>query len=143
VVTEKNPTVAGASPPARGLLRVFLVEDVPAVRNLIFESLAEIAGLEVAGFAETEENALSWLSSHVCDVLILDLELRRGNGLGLLKALAALNPPPQPVKIVYSNHVSANIRRLATQFGAGHFIDKTLEGHKLRPLLEHLAAHAA
>lgn len=141
---DKNPASAGIPPRTAQQLRVFLVEDVPAVRNLICESLGEIGGLEVAGFAETEESALSWLGSHACDVLILDLELRRGNGLGLLKALAALDPPPRSsVKIVYSNHVSANIRRLAAQLGAAHFIDKTLEGHKLRPLLEQLSAATA
>jgi DNA-binding NarL/FixJ family response regulator len=139
---DKNLASAGPRPPKHPL-RVFLVEDVAAVRNLIIESLTENTGLEVAGFAETEESALSWLCSHPCDVLILDLELRRGNGLGLLKALADLDFPPETVKIVYSNHVSANIRRLAAQFGAAYFIDKTLEGHTLGLVLEHLSAPAA
>jgi hypothetical protein len=44
-----------------------------------------------------------------------------------------------PVKIVYSNHVSANIRRLAAQFGAAYFFDKTLDTPKLRGLLEDLS----
>jgi DNA-binding NarL/FixJ family response regulator len=139
---DRNLKSAGPRPP-KCPLRVFLVEDVAAVRNLIIESLAENTGLAVAGFAETEESALSWLRSHPCDVLILDLELRRGNGLGLLKTLADLDSSPETVKIVYSNHVSANIRRLATQFGAAYFIDKTLEGHKLGLVLEHLSAPAA
>ena len=135
-------SVDGFRAPARPL-RVFLVEDVAAVRERIIESLNENAALEVAGFAETEEGALSWLGRNACDVLILDLELRRGNGLGLLKSMASLDSPPQPVTIVYSNHVSANIRRLAAQFGAAYFIDKTLDGHKLRPLLEQLSAAPA
>jgi hypothetical protein len=45
----------------------------------------------------------------------------------------------RPVKIVYSNHVSANIRRLASQFGAAYFFDKTLDTPKLRVLLEDLS----
>jgi DNA-binding NarL/FixJ family response regulator len=124
-------------------MRVFLVEDFPAVRNLIIENLAEINGLEVAGFAESEEYALSWLSNHPCDVLILDLELRQGNGLGVLKALAPLESARKMVKIVYSNHASASIRRLAEQLGAAYFFDKTLDTPKLRLLLENLSISAA
>ena len=133
------------SPPAAPL-RVFVVEDFAPVRDLIIESLDEIVGLELAGVAESEKGALDWLGSHRCDVLILDLELRQGNGLGVLKALAADEPEPpaaKPVKIVYSNHVGANIRRLAAQFGASYFFDKTLDTPKLRVLLEHLSVPAA
>src|SRR5258706_10781868 len=119
-------------------LRVFLVEDLPTVRNRVIESLEEIEGLEVAGFAEGEESALSWLRSQPCDVVILDLELRQGNGLGVLKGLA--DNEPGPVKIVYSNHAGTNVRRAAAQLGASFFFDKTLDTRKLRPLLEKLSA---
>ena len=122
------------------MLRVFLVEDLPAVRDIVIEGISEISGVEVVGFAETEEAALSWLSSHDCDVLILDLELRHGNGLGVLKTLATLPARPGIVKIIYSNHVSANIRRLAAQLGAAHFFDKTLDTPKLHRFLAELAA---
>jgi DNA-binding NarL/FixJ family response regulator len=120
-----------------GPLRVFLVEDFPPVRDLIVENLQEISGLELAGVAEGEHDALSWLNSHACDVLILDLELRQGNGLGVLKALQSASGL---VKIVYSNHVSSNIRSLAERFGASYFFDKTLDTPKLRELLRKLSA---
>jgi DNA-binding NarL/FixJ family response regulator len=123
-------------------LRVFLVEDLPVVRNRVIESLQEIKGVVVSGFAESEDSAVSWLGSHACDVLILDLQLRQGNGLGVLKALADRDPSSRLLKIVYSNHVSATIRKLASQFGAAYFFDKTLDTPKLRLLLEDLSAAA-
>lgn len=112
------------------------------VRNRVIESLQEIDGVEVAGFAEGEESALSWLHSHACDVLIVDLQLRQGNGLAILQSLASDDAGRKPLKIVYSNHVGANMRRLAAQFGATHFFDKTLDTPKLRLLLEHLSGAA-
>ena len=121
-------------------LRVFLVEDLPVVRNRVIESLQEIEGVEVAGYAEGEDSALSWLKSHACDVLIVDLQLSQGNGLGVLQHMNGHGGGSRrPVKIVYSNHVSANIRRLASQFGAAYFFDKTLDTPKLRGLLEDLS----
>ena len=124
-------------PLRKRLLRVFLVEDLPLVRNRIIESLDEIDGLEFAGFATGEDSALSWLRGNHCDVLILDLELSQGNGIGVLKALAA-DSGPGPIKIVYSNHASSTVRRLALHFGASYVLDKTLDNSKLRPLLEEL-----
>jgi DNA-binding NarL/FixJ family response regulator len=141
-VNEKTMSLSAASQPAFPL-RVFVVEDFAPVRDLIIENLDEVAGLEFAGFAESEESALDWLSSHRCDVLILDLELRQGNGLGVLKALAAFESATKPVKIVYSNHAGTNIRSLAEQFGASYFFDKTLDTPKLRVLLENLSVPAA
>jgi DNA-binding NarL/FixJ family response regulator len=127
--------------PSRRPLRVFLVEDLPVVRNRVIESLQEIEGVEVAGYAEGEDSALSWLQSHACDVLIVDLQLSQGNGLGVLQHMNGHGGSGSrlPVKIVYSNHVSANIRRLAAQFGAAYFFDKTLDTPKLRGLLEDLS----
>lgn len=119
---------------------MFLVEDLPAVRELIIENLAEIAGLELTGFADTEDGALEWLRAHDCDVVILDLELKSGNGIGVLRALSGAGA--RPVKIVYSNHISANIRGLARKFGAAYFFDKTLDAPDLRRLLERFAAQA-
>jgi two-component system, OmpR family, response regulator len=124
-------------------LRVFLVEDLPMVRNRVVESLEEIDGLELAGFAESEDGALSWLHSQPCDVVILDLELRQGNGLGVLKDLAQHAPRPGLVKIVYSNHAGTSVRKAAAQLGASFFFDKTLDTPKLRPLLEKLSAARA
>ncbi len=125
--------------PRPRLLRVFLVEDLAVVRDRVIESLGEIDGLEVAGFADGEDSALSWLHSNHCDVLILDLELGQGNGIGVLKALSAADWGPAPIRIVYSNHASAVIRRVAVHFGASYVLDKTLDSPKLRPLLEELA----
>jgi len=124
-------------------MRVFLVEDLPAVRTLVIENLEDIQGLELAGFAETEDAALSWLHSHDCEVLILDLELKQGNGIGVLKQLAATGSRPGLVKIIYSNHIGPNIRRLAAKFGAAYFFDKSLDTPQLRLLLEGLSAGRA
>jgi two-component system OmpR family response regulator len=124
-------------------MRVFLVEDLPAVRTLVIENLEDIEGLELAGYAETEDAALSWLHKHDCEVLILDLELKQGNGIGVLKQLAASGSRPGLVKIIYSNHIGPNIRRLAAKFGAAYFFDKSLDTPQLRLLLEGLSAGRA
>ena len=134
---ERSPRFQGRAP-----LRVFVVEDLVAVRDMLIEGVDEIVGMHVAGFADTEAQAVAWLRENDCDVLILDLELREGNGLGVLKALAAEQLHPKLVKIVYSNHVTPSIRRLATQLDAGFFFDKTLNSSQLFKLLQDLSSGA-
>jgi DNA-binding NarL/FixJ family response regulator len=138
--TDKIPNPASASQAQKRRPRVFVVDDALVVRNLVIECIEEVGGLEVAGFAGSEASALSWLRSHACDVLILDLELRQGTGLGLLKTLASLEPAPKLMTIVFSNHADETSRRIAMQLGAAYFFDKTSDADKLRPLLQDISA---
>lgn len=121
-------------------LRIFLVEDSEDVRELIVESLTEIAGVKLAGYSETEVDALRHLQQHSYDVLILDIQLGQGNGMSLLQSLARSNTRRQSeVKVVFSNHVSPTYRRVGQQCGVQHFFDKSSELPLLCDLLEKLA----
>ena len=121
-------------------LRIFLVEDSEDVRELIVESLAEIVGVRLVGYAETEMEALRHLQQNSYDVLILDIQLKQGNGMSLLQALARSNTRRQSeVKVVFSNHVSPTYRRVGAQCGVQHFFDKSSELPLLCDLLRDLA----
>jgi DNA-binding NarL/FixJ family response regulator len=121
-------------------LRIFLVEDSEDVRDLIVESLTEISGVRLVGYSETEMEALRHLQQNSYDVLILDIQLKQGNGMSLLQSLARSNTRRQSeVKVVFSNHVSPTYRRVGLQCGVQHFFDKSSELPLLCDLLEKLA----
>ncbi|MFL9877862.1 response regulator [Herbaspirillum rhizosphaerae] len=121
-------------------LKVFLVEDSADVRDLIMESLAEIPGVELAGYAETEQEAAAHLENETYDVLILDIQLKQGNGMNLLQSLARSGKKSHDeLKIIFSNHVSATYRRVGLQCGVQFFFDKSSEFTKLRSLIERLS----
>ena len=116
-------------------LQVMLVEDSHIISDLISESLARIPRLSLLGIAETENEALSMLHAQPCDVLILDIQLRQGNGINLLRVLADDPAYVKTVKIVLSNHVSGTYRRICEQYGVQFFVDKTSEFPQLQHLL--------
>lgn len=124
-------------------LRVFLVEDSPDIRNLMIETLNEIPGIVLAGFSEGEDEALRKIDSGGYDVLILDIELKQGNGMSLLRSLAESTKPLNSLKIIFSNNVSNTFRRVAEQYGVRFFFDKSSELTKLRDLLMALGAGLA
>ena len=77
-------------------LRVVIVEDSPIIRARLAESLSEIPNLEITGQAESESDALALLGGGDWDAVVLDLQLKQGTGLGVLKALF-LATGPEPI----------------------------------------------
>jgi DNA-binding NarL/FixJ family response regulator len=127
----------GHRPDASPALRVVIVEDSPMIRARLTESLAEISGLEVVGAAETEPDALALLRGTAWDAAVLDLQLRRGTGLGVLKALG--ERPPNTTIIVFTNFAFPQYRQRSLELGADYFFDKIHEFHRVREVLRDLA----
>src|SRR5437764_437802 len=67
--------------------RVVIVEDSPIIRARLAETLSEIPNLEVIGHAQSESDALALLDSGDWDAVVLDLQLKQGTRLGVLKKL--------------------------------------------------------
>jgi len=108
-------------------VKTFIVEDSSVVRENLIAALEENAPVEVVGCAEDESGALHWLlgREHDCDLVIVDIFLRRGTGLGVLKGLAALDPHTK--RVVLSNHATPDIRVKCRELGADEVFDKSNE----------------
>ena len=52
-------------------LRVFLVEDSPVIRERLTETISSIEHVEVAGFAETEADAIAGLRAASSDAVVI------------------------------------------------------------------------
>lgn len=124
-------------------LRVFLVEDSEEIRELMMENMAMIHGLTVAGMAESEDEALSKLRAHPFDILIVDIQLKKGNGINLLRNISEDKRFAESLKIICSNNASEVFRRVGRQYGVNHFYDKTSEFPQLFELLQRTASGQA
>ena len=120
-------------------LHVFLVEDSPIIRERLTESLSTPGRIEVVGHADTEHGAVAALKSTEWDVLVLDLQLKQGTGLGVLKALAGAKPEGAKV-IVLTNYAIPQFRDRSVALGADFFFDKSREYYRVKSVLEDLAA---
>lgn len=108
-------------------MRTFLVEDNPAIRQNLMVTLEELVPVQTMGVAETEEEGTRWLARNDVpwDLAIVDLFLREGSGLGVVKACRFRHPDQKIV--VLSNHATAEIRWRCAQLGADAVFDKTTE----------------
>jgi DNA-binding NarL/FixJ family response regulator len=76
-------------------IRVFIVDDHPLVREWLGNLLRLEEDIEVVGEADEPESAMAAISNMaampeaVPDVVVVDLSLKRGSGLDLIKAICA------------------------------------------------------
>lgn len=108
-------------------LFTFLVEDNRTIRDNLIPALEDLAAARVVGFAETEKDALAWLGAHVDDwqLLIVDLFLKEGSGLGVLRNCVKRTPTQRAV--VLSNYINPDLRARCTALGADAVFDKSKE----------------
>jgi DNA-binding NarL/FixJ family response regulator len=67
-------------------LKTYLVEDSRIIRDNLIATLEELLPVTVVGSAEDESTAVQWLEhpEHEADLVIVDIFLKRGSGLGVL-----------------------------------------------------------
>ncbi|CAH0445894.1 response regulator [Ralstonia syzygii] len=117
-------------------LRVLLIEDSPVLRGMVLEYLK--AFVAVVEWADTEDLALRLLAQGHYDVVIVDLQLRQGNGFKVLQTLRDQASPS--VRIVYTNHAQVpTYRQRCLEAGANYFFDKSLELDKVFEVIEERA----
>ncbi|MEO8278872.1 MAG: response regulator [Ideonella sp.] len=108
-------------------LKTYIVEDSPVIRENLVATLEELAPVEVVGTAEDESTAILWLMNHPeqCDLVIVDLFLKSGSGMGVL-ASPHLREAKAKV-VVLSNYATADMRKKCLELGADRVFDKSNE----------------
>lgn len=108
-------------------LKTFIVEDSQVIRDDLIATLEELSPVEVVGTAEDESSAVQWLTrpSSRFDLVIVDIFLKGGSGLGVLRAASAL--PQRRNVVVLSNYATKDIRRKCLELGADRVFDKSNE----------------
>jgi DNA-binding NarL/FixJ family response regulator len=120
-------------------VRVVLVEDSQIIRARLIESLSEISNIEIVGLVDTEADALAILLHSAWNVAVLDLQLKRGTGLGVLKALAKGVRPANTKILVFTNYAFPQYRDRSLALGADYFFDKARDLQRVRVVLASLA----
>jgi len=124
-------------------LRVALVDDSERIRARLAEMLGEIPNVEIAFAADTEGDAVRLIAQEPWDVLILDLQLRVGTGLGVLKAMQGLRGQDVRVAMIFTNYGFRQYRERTMSLGADYFFDKAKDFDALRNAVTERAAKAA
>jgi two-component system OmpR family response regulator len=120
-------------------LRILLVEDSPLLRSRLEGMLSQYAAFKVTGLASAEAEAVDKLDTVPYDAIVVDVELRPGSGIGVIRAARARNPDKGDGAhvwiIVLTNYDLPTVRERCMAAGADHFLDKMREIDRLMPIL--------
>ena len=72
-------------------LRILLVEDSPLLRSRLENMLSQYAAFKVTGLAAAEAEAVEKLETVPYDAIVVDVELRPGSGIGVIRQARARN----------------------------------------------------
>ena len=91
-------------------LRALLVEDSTLIAENLCATLSESAAVDIVATARSQHEACAWMDSRIngCDVAIIDIFLKEGDGLGVLRHIARYDHPP--TRLVLTNYATDDMR---------------------------------
>ena len=119
-------------------LLVFLVEDDPAIRVSLMETMTSLLDVQFVGTEQSEPGALNWLAGHSgqWDLAVVDLFIQEGTGFAVI---ASMNRASKTGNIVaLTNSATPENRAHATFCGADAVFDKTAELTEFLEYCEHI-----
>ncbi len=101
-MAKEIPVSKKTDQPKVAATRVLIVDDHPAVREALTIRISQSPDLQVCGEADDEKSALKLVKALKPDVAIVDISLKTGDGIDLIKRLKALDDCPRI--LVWSMH---------------------------------------
>ena len=118
------------------LVKIFIVEDSPAICERLVEMVEGVDGNVVVGQADSYDSAVAGIAESHPDVAIFDIKLARGNGIEALAT--AKRAQPDLLGIVMSNFETPQHRRASAEAGAEYFLDKSVDFERIPAILRAL-----
>lgn len=129
---------APQTPSQEAPLRVLVVDDESLARMRMRTLLAECAApaAQMAGEAGNADQALGWLASQACDLVLLDIHMPGLDGMALAERLRQLPEPPAIVFV--TAHAEHALQ--AFELDAVDYLTKPVRRDRLQAALQRVAA---
>ena len=117
-------------------MRIMLVDDSEQVLEELSNIVESIEGLRVVGRAQSEKEAIKIFRIHQPEVICLDIRLKKGNGINILRIVK--NERPSTIVLMLTNYPYPQFKKKCEQLGANYFFDKSTELSKAVNTLKEL-----
>lgn len=109
--------------------RVLIVDDHPLVREGLCAWIKNQVGLVVSGESDSEDDAFQLVREQRPDLVVVDISLKQGHGLDLIKRIRALDPKIK--MLVFSGYQESLYGERCLRAGAYGYLNKQESHHRL------------
>ena len=109
--------------------KILIVDDHPSVREGLALRISLHSDLEVCGEADTEDGALALVKQLAPDLVLVDISLRSGHGIELIKRIRSLDPAIR--MLVISGFQESLYAERAFRAGALGYLNKQESNEKM------------
>jgi DNA-binding NarL/FixJ family response regulator len=109
--------------------RIFVVDDHPLIREGLAAKLANQPNIVLCGEAEDVAEAITRMPVAKPDLVIVDISLKNGNGIDLIKRLKAKDP--SLTILVWSMHPESLYAERALRAGARGYVSKSKSANEI------------
>ncbi len=117
-------------------MKIYIVDNSPLLRDRLKAMLLASGEVEITGESDTPEDAVEDILRLNPDVVILDIGMPRGSGIGVIETIKSANL--FTVVIVFTDYPYRQYRKKCMDMGADYFFEKSEEFQKIPGVLEQL-----
>jgi DNA-binding NarL/FixJ family response regulator len=110
-------------------VKILIVDDHPSVREGLALRISLHADLEVCGEADSEEQAITLVQQMKPDLVLVDISLKSGHGLELIKRIRSMDPTVK--MLVISGFQESLYAERACRAGALGYLNKQESSEKM------------
>lgn len=114
-------------------MNVFIVEDAAIMLENLRSILSDISGVSVIGYAAGSADAIERIDMLLPDLVILDINLRNGAGIGMLEKLKERHPGIEVM--ILTDCTDEFYFDRCKRAGADYFFDKSFQLTRVRAAL--------
>ena len=98
-------------------MNILIVDDSPLIKERLGDVILGIPGVQAVHHANDADEAYQILMKEKCQVVILDIQMPKGNGFGVLERVK--QDQPEAIVIMLTNYPYEQYKKRAFDLGAG------------------------
>lgn len=114
-------------------MKVLIVDDSKIIRDRIAEMISENGNKPCIAETDCKNEAIKLFNQFHPDIVILDIHLKNGNGIHLLKNIKKTKP--NIIVVILSTYPSSIYQKICKDLGADFFFDKAYEFDRIQEVL--------
>jgi DNA-binding NarL/FixJ family response regulator len=122
-------------------MRVLVTDDCVVVRHHVASMIGAISSVTHVAEADSGSDAVQSVRLHRPDVVVLDIQMKNGNGIDALAEIKREFPSTHIIML--TNHADPVYRAACMRAGAEHFFDKSLEFDRVVDVVASIARQRA